>query len=315
VAASALCAVAGAVEQLVVLRFLQALGGSAAAVLARAIVRDVYRPAEVARMLSLMGMVSALAPLMAPTIGGQILVWLDWRAVFVVLTLFGASCLAAALAFLPETFAPERRTAASVAEALIAYGRILLDRRSLGILICGGMAFAGMFAYITAIPFVYIAHFGVSPRYFGLLFGLNIAAIMLAAAINSRLVSRHGTARMLWWGAGIAAGAGAVLALTAASGLGGILGIVVPLFCFVGTMGLINPNCTAELMLRFPGNAGAAAALLGGAQFGIGTLASLAVSALSGGGPAAMGAIIAVAGLLSLGGWRFAARAAGGAAR
>lgn len=260
-------------------------------------------------MLSLMAVVHAIAPLLAPNLGGVILAALDWRAIFLALTLFGAACLAAILGAIPETHPPERRGAASLAEAILAYGRILADPHSLGILVCGSMVYAGMFTYIAGTPFAYIAYYGVSPQLYGLLFGLNVVAIMLAATLNSRVVKRLGTGRMLWWAASVAALAGAALALASASGLGGLLGLVVPLFFFLGTVGLMNANCAAELMQRFPANAGAASALFGALQFGLGALASFLLSLLQTGTPAAMGAIIGAAGLLSLAGRVMAAMA------
>ena len=150
------CALADSAGQLVLLRVLQALGGGAASVLARAMVRDLYPLGEAARMLALMHMVTMLAPLAAPLLGGYLMLWAGWRALFVVLALFAGLCLLAVWR-VAESHPP----GAAAPGPGLAYGRLLGDRRALGYVLCMGLAFAGMFAYISAAPFVFIEHFGV----------------------------------------------------------------------------------------------------------------------------------------------------------
>lgn len=189
------CALADSPGQLVLLRVLQALGGGAASVLARAMVRDLYPLGEAARMLALMHMVTMLAPLAAPLLGGYLMLWAGWRALFVVLALFAGLCLLAVWR-VAESHPPERR-GGSLAQAFLAYGRLLGDRRALGYVLCMGLAFAGMFAYISAAPFVFIEHFGVRAERFGWFFGLNILGVMLATWCSARLVRRHGPRPLL----------------------------------------------------------------------------------------------------------------------
>lgn len=189
------CALADSAGQLVLLRVLQALGGGAASVLARAMVRDLYPLGEAARMLALMHMVTMLAPLAAPLLGGYLMLWAGWRALFVVLALFAGLCLLAVWR-VAESHPPERR-GGSLAQAFLAYGRLLGDRRALGYVLCMGLAFAGMFAYISAAPFVFIEHFGVRAERFGWFFGLNILGVMLATWCSARLVRRHGPRPLL----------------------------------------------------------------------------------------------------------------------
>ncbi len=193
------CALADSAGQLVLLRVLQALGGGAASVLARAMVRDLYPLGEAARMLALMHMVTMLAPLAAPLLGGYLMLWAGWRALFVVLALFAGLCLLAVWR-VAESHPPERR-GGSLAQAFLAYGRLLGDRRALGYVLCMGLAFAGMFAYISAAPFVFIEHFGVRAERFGWFFGLNILGVMLATWCSARL----GTGRGGFGGGGVRA--------------------------------------------------------------------------------------------------------------
>ncbi|MDR5792458.1 Bcr/CflA family efflux MFS transporter, partial [Caballeronia sp. LZ008] len=184
------CAAAFSIDALVFVRFLQALGAGAASVLARAIARDAHAPTDAARVLSMLSIVTSIGPLLAPLIGGQLLLLGSWRVVFVALTLFGVTCAVTAYLRVPETWPKERRASAAVGKSFAAYGHLLTDPVTWGHMMCGGMAFASMFAYITATPFVYIDYFHVRPQYYGLLFGLNIVGIIaepLVCASNRKL--------------------------------------------------------------------------------------------------------------------------------
>jgi MFS transporter, DHA1 family, multidrug resistance protein len=298
--ASLMCLVSGSISALTHMRFLQALGAGAAAVLARAIARDAHAPHEAARVLSMMSLVTSVGPLLAPLIGGQILRFAGWRAVFVVLTLFGALSALAAFRRVPETWPREKRANSALLSSFNAYGHLLMDPVAWGHLLCGGMAFASMFAYITATPFVYIEYFHVSPQHYGLLFGLNIVGIMLCNFLNTRLVGQLGVIRIVAAAALVSSIASFAVCLFAVTGLGGLWSIVVGLFFVVGVLGLLSANCTTDLMHRYPHHAGAAAALFGAVQLALGALASVVVGWLSNGTPAGMGITIGLSGALCL---------------
>ncbi|SMG02390.1 Bcr/CflA family multidrug efflux MFS transporter [Burkholderia singularis] len=296
------CFVAASIDQLIVVRFLQALGAGAASVLARAIARDAHEPADAAKVLSMVAIVTAIGPLLAPLIGGQVLRFLGWRGVFVVLALFGAACAAAAFLRVPETWPRDKRGGAGVLRAFAAYGRILADPLAWGYVLCGGMAFASMFAYITATPFVYIEHFHVSPQHYGLLFGLNVVGIMIGNFVNTHFVGRVGSLALIAAAALVSCVASLAVAFFAITGLGGLWSIVVGLFFVVGVVGVLSANCTTELMHRYTRNAGAAAAVFGAMQLALGALASVVIGALSDGSPFAMGVTIGATGLLCFAG-------------
>ncbi|KWZ45364.1 MFS transporter [Burkholderia savannae] len=300
--ASVGCFVAASIDMLVVVRFLQAFGAGAASVLARAIARDAHEPADAAKVLSMVAIVTAIGPLLAPLIGGQVLRFSGWRGVFVVLTLFGAVCATAAFLRVPETWPREKRASSAVLASFSAYGRIVADPVAWGHMLCGGMAFASMFAYITATPFVYIDYFHVSPQHYGLLFGLNVVGIMLGNFLNTRLIGRVGSLKIIAGASLLSCAASLAVAFFALTGLGGLWSIVASLFFVVGVVGILSANCTTDLMHRYPHNAGAAAAVFGAMQLALGALASVALGALADGTPFAMGVTIGVTGLLCLGG-------------
>lgn len=300
--ASIACASAGSIDLLVGMRFVQALGAGAASVMARAIARDVHAPHDAARVLSMIAIVTGVGPLLAPLIGGQLLLVGGWRAIFVVLALFGA--LASALAFMRvrESWPADKRAGAVLWHSFAIYGRLLVDPVALGHLLCGGMAFASMFAYITATPFVYIDYFHVTPQHYGLFFGLNIVGIMLGNYLNARLISRLGSLRLVAGASFVSCGASLFVALACLTGWGGLWSIVAGLFFVVGVVGVLTANCTTDLMHRYPRNAGAAAAVFGAGQLVLGALASFVVGVLQNGTPAGMGITIAGTGALCFAG-------------
>jgi MFS transporter, DHA1 family, multidrug resistance protein len=300
VVASALCALSPGIGLLIGLRLLQGLGACAGPLIARAMVRDVYERDRAARMLSILMLVMGAAPLLAPLVGGQLLVRLGWRAIFWTLTGFGTLCLLAGGLGLDETLPPHRRARLGLARVLGRYVELLTHREYLGYALSSGAAYAGMFAYFAGSPFVFIELYGVRPERYGLLFGLNVLGLMAGAALNSRLVLRLGADRLLRVGVTIAAVAGVALLAAAATGRGGLAGLVVPLFCFIASLSLIGANAMAGALASFPHMAGTASALAGTFQFGLGALSGAAVGVLHDGSPLPMGLVIGLTGLGSL---------------
>lgn len=293
------CATAGSVAQLVGWRLAQGLGACAAPTLARAMIRDVFARDQAARMLSVMMLVMGAAPMLAPLLGGQMLRIAGWPAIFWVLAGFGAIAFAALFA-IPETLPLERRRVVSALQMATGYWQLLVDRRYMGYGLCGALYLAGMFAYISGTPFVYIEIFGVPPQFYGFLFGLNIVGMMATSWINTRLVVRLGSDRMLRVGCWMAAIFGTLLAVTGHWNIGGLYGVVGPMFLFLAAMGFMQANATAGALAAFPHMAGAAAALSGMMQFAAGALSGVAVGVLADGTPGPMTAIIGLLGVSCL---------------
>jgi DHA1 family bicyclomycin/chloramphenicol resistance-like MFS transporter len=300
--ASVACGLSFSIGSLVMFRFVQALGAGAASVLARAIARDAHEPTDAARVLSMLAIVTSIGPLLAPLIGGQLLLLGGWRVVFIALTLFGTVCAVTAFLRVPETWPREKRKHSAVLQSFAAYGKLLRDPVAWGHMLCGGMAFASMFAYITATPFVYIEYFHVSAQHYGFLFALNIVGIMFGNLMNTRLIGRLGSLPIISFSATVSCVASLFVSLVCLTGWGGLWSIVVGLFFVVGVVGLLSANCTTDLMHRYPHNAGAAAAVFGAVQLALGALASVAVGVWEGATPKGMGVTIGVAGLLCYGG-------------
>lgn len=293
-AGSLSCVLAPSIHVLIGARILQGLGASATFAAGCAMVRDLWSGDHAARAMSLVMMVTAFTPLIAPVVGAQISVQLGWRAVFWLMFGFGAVLVALVGWRLPESNVPEQRGGASIRTPFKAYGRVLASRRAWSYLLCGGLSYAAMFAYVTAAPFVYVSYFDVDPRYFGLFLALNASALILGNWLNSRYVVRFGARRLL--GIGVATTLVGVVALLVGSYLrvGGLVAVVVSLLIAVGPVGMVGANAVAGLMNLFPRSAGGASALFGVAQYGFGALAGVLVGAFHDGTPLAMALAMAI---------------------
>ena len=293
------CTLATDINSLIALRFLQALGGCAGMVIVRAVVRDLYTPQEMARVLSMLLLVMGVAPILAPLIGSWVFVAFGWQAVFGVLVAYGLACLIMAAKYLPETLARPGE-ALEFMRVLKGYGRLLRHRRFMGYALSGGIAQASLFAYIAVSSFVFIDFYALSPTQYGLLFGVNAFGLILGSQINNWMLTRYRAERVLR-SALIAYGSfGVVLALVVITGLGGLPGVLIPLWCCIASLGFTFPNSTAAAMAPFGDRAGMAAALLGTLQYGLAAIASGVVASLHDGTALAMALAIAACGLISV---------------
>ncbi|MFN8482435.1 MAG: Bcr/CflA family multidrug efflux MFS transporter [Anaerolineae bacterium] len=270
-AASLLCGLAPSLAALIALRFVQGASGAAGTVIARAVVRDHFTGNDVARFFGLTMLVNGLAPILAPIIGGQILLFTSWRGVFILLTAIGAVMLTAVSLGLPESLPPERRRPGGFQSSVAPFRRLALDRVFLGYALAMGLAFGAMFAYISGSPFVLEDIYGISPQAFGLFFGFNALGIVMVSQVGVRLIERVGPRSLLATGLGAAFSGGVLLLVVVVMG-GGLAGILPALFLVVASIGLTSPNATALAMADHPEIAGSASAFLGLLQFIIGAL-------------------------------------------
>ena len=300
VLASAGCATARSVPALVGLRFVQALGGCAEMVMARAVVRDRFQERDAARVYSALMLVMGLAPILAPLAGGWLVVHASWRAIFGVQAAAGLACLIAVTFGLPESLPADRREHRSPAAILVVYGQLLRHRLLIAHALAGSLVLAGLFAYVAGWPFVFIQLFHVRPEHFWVFFGTNAAGLIASSQVNGWLVQRADPRRVLRGGLVAAAVAGTVLLFTARTGLGGFPGILVPLFAFLCCFGFVVPTSTALAMAPHGRVAGNASAVLGSVQFAVSGGAGVVVSLLHNGTAVPMAAAMATAGVAAL---------------
>ena len=296
-ASSVMAALTPSLEGLVVARFLQGIGGCAGMVIARAIVRDLFDERDSARMLTTLMLVMGLAPILAPLVGGQLLAAFGWQSIFWVLTGFGLVCLALVAFALRESLPRERRVPGGVMVALANYWFLMRDGRFLGYVLTGASVMAGMFAYIAGSPFVFIELHGVPAEHYGFIFGLNAIGLIAASQINHRLLVRHSGRAILRVATVGYAAATLLVALNVLTGIGGFIGLLIPLFLCVSSLGFIAPNTAAAAMALHGRIAGAASAFLGILQFGVGAVLAALVGVLADGTARPMGLLIAACGL------------------
>jgi len=297
--ASFACALAPNLSVLAGLRLLEALGACCGGVVSRAVVRDLFEEQEGAHVLSRMLLVMGVAPLIAPIIGGYFLVWFGWKSIFYLLGGIGAAVLLLAHARLAETHDSANVRSLHLGSIFRDYGHLLTSRRFLGYGLGAGISSAGLFAYITGSPHVYIEIFHVKPENFGYLFGINALGLVAVSQINAMLIRRYPLHRLLRAAQLIQVTGGSVLLFDAITGFGGLWGIVVPLFFYVPLNGAVMPPATALAMQPHRERAGLASALMGTLQFGSSAIASLLVGLLGAGHTAIpMAAVVAGCGII-----------------
>jgi DHA1 family bicyclomycin/chloramphenicol resistance-like MFS transporter len=268
---SLLCAISPSVWALIASRLFQGIAGGAGIVIARAIVRDLFGGNVAARVFALLMMMSGIAPVFAPLIGGQVLALTSWRGVFVVLAGIGALLVLLAWVRVPETLPRERRHRGGLRPTFSTFGRLLRDRHFAPYVVSFALSFGAMFAFIAGGSYVLENVYGISPQLFSAVFAVNSFALAGVSQVSAQLVARIGPARLLRYGLwGVAAGsAGALAACIAHSGIWPLL---VALLVVLAANGLVLPNAVAAAMGNQPDALGSASGLVGVAQFGIGAV-------------------------------------------
>ncbi|WP_448641553.1 multidrug effflux MFS transporter [Geodermatophilus sp. URMC 63] len=294
VLASLLVLVAPSIAVLGALRFVQGVGTAAGAVIALAVVRDLFEGRAAATMLSRLFLVLGAAPVLAPTIGGEVLRFTSWRGVFLLLALYGALLLAVGWFAVRETLPPERRSTAGPAGTLRGYRALFRDRVYVGLVLVAGLTMAGLFSYVSGSSFVFQGQFGLDEQQFGLLFGAGAVWLIAATQLNPVALRRFSPAQVLVAGVVVGALAGVVLVVLSATGTGGLWAVALPLWAVLFASGLALPNAPALALSRHGEAAGTAAALLGAVQFGVGAAVAPLVGVL-GNDAVAMGTVVVAA--------------------
>lgn len=288
------CLFAPSVTVLILARFTQAIGGCASVVVPRTIVRDLFEEREAARVFSLLMLVTGLAPILAPLLGGYLSLAFGWRAIFLCLVIASALCIGATYLVLPETKKPAGNPARQ--PAFRTYWSILRDKRFLGPALAGSVAQAGMFAYITGSPFVFIELFGVRPDRYGWIFGTNALLLIAMSQLNVKLLKHFPPQKILKTVFPLLALASILLLLASVFNLG-LFAHIVPLALFVGLLGASFPNTTAAALAHEGARAGSASALLGTMQFTIAAIAATTLSALHASSSLPMATVIGICGV------------------
>jgi DHA1 family bicyclomycin/chloramphenicol resistance-like MFS transporter len=303
VLASLACALSPSIEWLIAARFVQALGGAGAIVLARAVVRDLYSGVRAGRELSLMSAIMGIAPVVAPLLGGVLETVFGWQSSFFALTGWGLFAFGAIWLLLPETLAIRTAEPVSVRGTVRIFGGLLRDRGFAANLGLVTLSFAGVFAWISAASFVLQGIYGLDPMHFGLAFAVTGGGFFTGTILATRLLPRLGIERTMGVGAVALAVSGIAMVLALALRIEHVAGIVVPMAVHTCGLGLLMPQAVGGALNPFPDRAGAASSLIGFIQqtFAASVGAAIGVSLGSSAWP--MAATIAVTGVLTLTLW------------
>lgn len=296
--ATAGCALSGSIGALMLWRFGVAVGGSAGMVVTRAIVRDSFDVKESANIFSLLMLVMGAAPIMAPFIGGQLLLITGWRGIFWLLATFATVCIVAVLKFMPETLARENRVRRGIGGILGVYTGLVRDRVYFGYVLSIGCVSAMLFAYIAGSPTLFIEKYGVSAQSFGIFFGVNSGGMVIAAQANRWLLKRLAPRKALEVTYALNTTMALMFVLQVGTGWGGFPAAVAILFVAVGSTGFLFPNITALAMAPKGRVAGSASAMMGTVQFGLGGAAGTAVGLLYNGTAIPMAAVLATCSII-----------------
>ncbi|MBI3226905.1 MAG: multidrug effflux MFS transporter [Mycolicibacterium cosmeticum] len=288
-------------------RGLQGFGAAAAAVVAVAVVGDLYTGTLAATVMSRLMLVLGVAPVVAPSLGAAVLLKASWHWVFAALVVLAGGLLLLAAMALPETLPVSHRRPLHFRSIVATYGELLRDARFVILVLVAALGMSGLFAYIAAAPFVLQGRYGLDQQTFALVFAAGAIALIGATQANVLLLKRFSPQTITVSALGVSALAAAVFVALAGFHVGGLWGFLVPVWVILGAMGLVIPNAPAVALSRHSDAAGTAAALLGAAQFGLGALVAPLVGVLGNNEFAlalvmVVGSTIALFALLAVGG-------------
>jgi MFS transporter, DHA1 family, multidrug resistance protein len=296
-AATLLCTLALSIEMLIGARFVQALGASGPIVLGRAMARDLYEGPRAGKELARMGMIMGLVPAIAPVLGAPLHTAFGWQSTFVATLLFCALLGLWIIIALPETLRAKLQEPMSVAAILAGYRLLLRNRAYRAYVGLVGLAYGGLFAFISGSSFVLITVYGLSELQFGLSFAFGVMGFIAGTIIAQALVERRGLDGVIGLGVICLAAGGLIMLALVGAGVPSSLAVTVPMALYAMGVGLTMPQGQAAAMMPFPERAGSASSLLGICQMSFAACVGLGVGQLLTGSALPLPIVIAAIGV------------------
>lgn len=272
------CAFATSVEALIVLRFLQAVGGCVGMVASRAMVRDLFPVEESAKVFSMLMLVIGVSPLIAPTLGGYISAGPGWQYIFIALTFMAGAILAGVHYALPESREPDPEFSLKPVVIVANFMQIFKNPQFYTYSFTGSVAAAGLYAYISGSPLVFMEIFKVTEQQYGWIFAGIAAGLIVSSQMNSLLLRRFSSQQIIVVALALQSAIGMVLIVGTINGSLDVYGTVLLIFLFLCCQGFTFPNASALALAPFHKQAGSASALTGAIQMGLGAFASAMLS-------------------------------------
>jgi DHA1 family bicyclomycin/chloramphenicol resistance-like MFS transporter len=280
------CSLSTSVEELLLFRFIQGVGACVGPTLARAVARDVFGPTRAARALSLIAMLMALAPAVAPIMGSIMMLWLPWPSIFVFLAVYGVAMIALIQVFLAESL-PQRQSLHPLSIAR-NYAELLRSRMFITATVGSAFVYAGLLAYLSSSSFVYIDMLGVPVQYFGFIFLTSVAGYMSGSALSARMSLSFDSEKTVLVGATLVAVSTVIMWVGAHLLPSSITVLMLPMMFYSTGMGLVLPNAMAVALRPFAHIAGTASALMGFIQMALSASATAMVGTFLSDTPAPM---------------------------
>lgn len=281
VLASVGCFFSSTINELIIFRFLQAIGGCAANVASVAMVRDLFSIKESSKVFSLLVLILGASPLLAPTIGGYVSSTLGWRSVFVILAGIAVLMGIISALYLPESHVADVSVSLDPLAIVRQYSNVLFDPRFFTYTISGAVAFSGLFVYVSGSPILFMEIFRVSPEIYSWIFAFLSIGFIGASQMNILLIRKFSNTRILKTALFFQVLATSLFFAGSIQGWFGLWETVAFFFVLLSLVGLLNPNASALALAPFSKNAGSASALMGSLQMGIGAVASTGVGLFS----------------------------------
>ncbi|MDQ1269730.1 MAG: transporter, family, multidrug resistance protein [Thermodesulfobacteriota bacterium] len=278
------CAMSHSMGQIVLWRVIQAFGACTGPMLARAMIRDLYSRIHGAQMLSTLMIIMAIAPIIGPLLGGQIIRVSTWHSIFWLLAVIGV-LMFISLFRLPETLSREKRLPASIGKAFVNYRYLMKHKIFMRYTLCVTFYYMAAYAFIAGSPKIYISYFGIDPQHYGWLFAVNIVGVMCLSFLNRSLVTHQSLHRLLKFATSVSLIAIITLTVFVRADLGGIYIIIGMVFIFFSMNGIVAASATAAALDEVPHIAGSTSALIGALQYGSGIVSSLLLAIFSNGTP------------------------------
>lgn len=272
------CAYASSIDALIILRCIQAIGSCAAAVASIAMVRDLFPVSENAKVFALLMLVVGVSPMIAPTVGGYVTSAFGWHAVFIVLMALGIINLLASMFGLPNSYKPDETISLKPAPIIRNFIQVLAEPQFYTYALTGSVAFAGLFAYVSGSPLLFMDIFAVKEETYGWIFAFLSIGLIGSSQVNTLLLKKYSSEQLIFASLICQAITGLIFLLGSLNGWFGLPETIGLLFIFLSCLGFASPNTSALSLAPFTKNAGSASALMGAIQMGLGTLASIAVS-------------------------------------
>lgn len=293
------CAMVTSIDGLIALRFLQALGCCACTVVANAMVRDLFPPQDGAKVFSLLLLVLSVSPMLAPALGGYVSQTMGWHAIFIILTVLAALILAASYFSLPESVQPDPTYSLMPGPIVRGFLAVIKEPQFSTYAFGGGIAFGGLFSYISGSPDIFMGLYKLTSTQYSLLFAAIAVGFIGAGQVNTLLLKRFTSEQIIIKALISQVIFGVLMTAGVAAGWLGLSGLIVLIFVFLSSAGFIYPNAAALAMAPFSKNAGSASAMMGALQMGLGSAASAAVSLLADHTPLPMTAVMAACALVA----------------